>query len=837
MQANNKFWQFEIAHWFEILNSSVKGLSQDTAEKILAGKAIKKKDKSELEKDIRLFISQYKSPLMLLLIGAVIISAFLGDASDVIIILSILFSTGMLSFYQERNAGRIVEKLQSLIPKKSTVFRDGKEREIFSNQVVPGDVIVLKAGDIIPADCLIIESNDLIANESSLTGESFPIQKDQGVLDESTPLSKRSNCLWEGTNIISGGANALVIETGKNTIFGSITLRSSGTFETTFEKGIKRFGYFLMKITLILTIFVLIVNLVNQKSIIDSALFALALAIGMSPELLPAIMTIAMSAGARRLLNKKVIVKKLNSIQNLGEINLLCTDKTGTITEGVTAISGITNGLGEESYFVKQLAYWNAFFETGYTNPIDMAIKQLNLSTDSFVQKLGEIPYDFTRKRLSIAITLGTESLLISKGAFTQVLGTCTTIRLGEDNYEDIQLHLQALNYTFAQFGSNGIRAIAVAYKNINTNKITNDLENEMIFAGFVLINDPIKAGIRATIDELNLLQVDLKIITGDNKIVAQTIGSRLGIQNPIVMTGKEVAQTNADALKLLASKTHIFAEVEPHQKEQIILALKHSYTVGYMGDGINDVTAINAADVGISVENAVDVTREAADFILMEKDLMVLTEGIREGRKTFANSMKYLYINTGATFGNMCSVAAASLMLPFLPMLPKQILLTNFLTDLPFLAVTSDNVDQQLLDKPGKWNLKLIRYYMIIFGVHSSIFDLITFLILYAYMKVQEAEFQSGWFVESGMTQLLIVFIIRTQMPFFKSKPGKWLTILSALALVFTLCLPYFPFALNLGMVPLPLPVLAAMILIVLGYVITADFLKYWFFKKFSNI
>ncbi|MBI3519239.1 MAG: HAD-IC family P-type ATPase [Bacteroidetes bacterium] len=776
----NNFWKFDSNYWLKELNSNPNGLSQKTVDELLLKSGMIRKGKSSFQKDVILFIGQFKSPLMLLLIGAVILSAFLGDTSDVFIILFIVLSTGLLSFFQERNAGKVVEKLQSLIALKSTVLRDGKAQEIIASHIVQGDILLFKAGDMIPADCLLMEANELHANEASLTGESYPVRKDIGSIDEQTVLARRTNCLWEGTNIVSGTAKAIVIATGNDTIFGSIVTSATTTIESTFEKGIKDFGFFLMKITLILSVFILVVNLLNHKSVVDSALFALALAVGMAPELLPAITTIAMSAGAKRMLEKKVIVKKLSSIQNLGEVNLLCTDKTGTITEGAIVVDSIVDSSGQESNDIKTLAFWNASFETGYSNPIDEALKKLALKETVLPTKIGEIPYDFIRKRLSIAVNTGTEKIII--------------------------------------------------------NNISKEDETDMVFAGFVLLQDPVKSGIIDTIHNLKQLQVDLKIITGDNKNVAQSIGLKIGIEHPVVMTGKELLDMSPEALILKAKDVHIFAEVEPQQKERIILALRKSFTVAYMGDGINDVSAINAADIGISVENAVDVAREAADFVLMEKDLSVLLDGIKEGRKTFANTLKYIFINTGSTFGNMFSVAVASLLLPFLPMLPKQLLLTNFITDFPYLTIASDNVDEEQLNRPGKWDLKFIRNYMIIFGIHSSLFDIISFITLLYVLKVKESAFQTGWFIESILTELFILFIIRTHKNFFKSKPGKYLFLLSLLGLIMTVGLPYTSLATDVGLVPLPMFNLGIMLLIVLSYIITADLLKVWFFKKYRS-
>ncbi|MBS1580402.1 MAG: magnesium-translocating P-type ATPase [Bacteroidetes bacterium] len=830
------FWQFDTNYWFTKLNSSINGLNENEAAERLYASKQNKKHYSALQKDFYLFFRQFKNPLVLLLIGAVILSAFLGDHSDVFIILFIVLSSGILSFFQERNAGRVVEKLQSLIALKATVLRNGVIKEIIATEVVTGDIILLKAGDMLPADCLIIESNELHANEASLTGESYPARKEVGIINTDTELSKRTNCLWQGSNIVSGTAKAIVINTGKQTIFGSIVQSASSRSETTFEKGIKDFGFFLMRITLVLSFCILIVNLLNHKNVVESALFALALAVGMAPELLPAITTIAMSAGAKRMLAKKVIVKKLSSIQNIGEINLLCTDKTGTITEGNISVHSIIDANGNPFTFAQKLAYWNAFFQTGYNNPIDEALKKINIPSENIPEKIGEVPYDFIRKRLSIAINTQNEKLLISKGAFNEIISICNTAQLNSGNSLPITPLLPTINKLYESFGEKGFRVIAICYKTIqHTDIIIND-EAEMIFAGFILLQDPIKEDIVNTIEKLHKLKVQLKIITGDNRNVAKCIGLSLGIKKPIILTGKDLLKISAEALPQKVKRVHIFAEVEPQQKERIIRALRKTYTVAYMGDGINDVSAINAADIGISVDNAVDVAREAADFVLLEKKLSVLIDGIKEGRKTFSNTLKYILINTGSTFGNMFSVSIASLILPFLPMLPKQILLTNFITDFPYLSIASDNVDAEQLNKPGKWNLKMVSRYMIIFGIHSSLFDVITFLVLLYGLKLKEASFQTGWFIESCLTQLFVLFILRTRRNFFKSKASKYLFWLSLIGIIITITLPYFNFAKQAGLYAMSIKELGLLLFIVAGYIFTADILKVWFFKKYKN-
>jgi len=832
------FWQHPPEHWFLELGSSPEGLSQSEAANRFRQATPRSKARSSLERDLLLFIRQFKSPLMLLLIGAVVISAFLGDTSDVLIVLFILLSSGFLGFFQERNAGRVVEKLKALIGIRATVLRDGIPCDVDALKVVPGDVIVLNAGDMLPADCMITDSEELHANESSLTGESFPTRKSAGIVDASAELAERTNCLWEGTSIVSGNARALVLLTGGDTLFGEIAGRVSEPSETGFEKGIREYGYFLMRITLTLAVIILVVNLLGRRDVIESALFALALAVGMAPELLPAITTIAMSAGAKRLLDRKVVVKKLNSIQNLGEMEVLCTDKTGTITEGRIDIAGIVDTEGRESLEVRRMAYWNAVFEMGYSNPIDEAIKRLPVEPDPGVGKIGEIPYDFIRKRLSIAVDTGEEGLLITKGSFPTVIEACSKLRRGGGVVEDLEPHRETMERSFASYGEKGLRAIAVSYKAIRKDvlPVTKDMETDMILAGFILMVDPLKTGIVEAIRELENIGIVLKIITGDNRQVAASIAARIGMENPVILTGRELTDTSPEALQLLVGKTDLFAEVEPQQKERIVAALRKTRNVAYVGDGINDVAAIQAADVGISVHNAVDVAREAADFVLMEKDLSVIVEGVREGRKTFANTLKYLYISTGSTFGNMFSVAAASVVLPFLPMLPKQILLTNFLSDFPFLTVTTDNVDEEQLKRPGRWDLKVLRNYMVVFGIHSSLFDLATFLTLYKVMGVREAEFRTGWFVESVLSEIFILFIIRTHKPFYRSRPGRLLFLFSAFAFLLTVALPHTPIASEFGLTPMPAAQLAAMLSIVAAYILTADLLKVWFFKRIGR-
>ncbi len=832
------FWAHKTEELLTALQSQLSGLTEAEASKRLLARGATKQ-RSPIVKDVLLFLSQFKSPLVLLLVAAVILSAFLGEKTDVIIILSILIFTGTLGFWQERNAGKAVEKLRAIITVKAKVLRDNKEEDVHTGDVVPGDIVLFAAGDVIPADCLLVESKDLHTNEASLTGETYPALKEAGPVAADAVMSKRKNVLFQGTSVVSGTAKAIAILTGDETVFGKISKEiEQPTSETAFEKGIRSFGYLLMRITIVLSVIILGVNIYFGRPLLDSVLFALALTVGMAPELLPAIMTVAMSAGAKRMAEKKVIVKKLSAIQNLGEVNILCSDKTGTLTEGAIKVDRVVDLNGNESNRIKQLAFLNATFETGFVNPIDDALRLMKeMKADGF-SKVAEVPYDFIRKRLSIVVAEGNQQTMISKGALKNILDVCDRAQAGENTIVAIGTVRSQVEKLFEQYSSEGFRTIGVCFKEMTgSNVAVKEQETGMIFGGFVLLYDPPKEGITEVIQQLKKRGVSLKMITGDNKLVAAYIGKKIGFENVNVISGEDIEHMSPEALTKQVSEADVFAEIEPHQKEHIILALqKAGNVVAYIGDGINDVTAIHAADAGISVNNAVDVAKEAADIVLLEKDLRVLEQGIIEGRKTFVNTLKYIFINTSATFGNMFSMAGASLFLPFLPMLPKQILLTNFLTDFPYIFVASDNVDEERLMKPQKWSTKLIRNFMIVFGLQSSVFDYLTFYVLYKIFSVNANHFRTGWFVESILTELLILFIMRTRHAFYKSIPGKMLFVSSVITLAVTMMLPYTVLAPLLGLDPLPSSILISIIGITLVYAITAERLKIYFFEKISE-
>lgn len=832
------FSSLPVPELFALLNSSEKGLAVSLAEKRVREQAKWFKTESRFKRNLKLLVRQFTNPLVLLLVIAVILSGILGESSDSIIILFILMTTALLSFWQELNAGKAVEQLQQMIEMKHSILRAGEILQLPARQIVPGDLVVLDAGDIIPADCRLIESNELHVNESSMTGESYPVEKIPCVVNDDLPLGKKINCLWEGTNVISGTAAAIVVNTGSNTIFGQMARSVATTPETAFEKGIKHFGFFLLRITLILSVVILVANLYFKKPLFDSVLFSLALAVGMAPELLPAIMTFSMSAGAKKMLKKKVIVKKLSSIFNFGEVNVLCTDKTGTITEGKVTVKDITDINGNTNERLRLYAFLNASLQSGFTNPVDEAITLLNIAADGY-EKLNEVPYDFIRKRLSVAVKHHNDFFFITKGALDNVLEVCSDVQLvNEERLPLDEAMRKQVNNSFIEYSRQGYRVLGLAYKSITTEKISRDDEHAMTLLGFILLDDPLKESAAASVKRLEQLHINVKIITGDNRFAAAHAAENIGFKDPVILTGAALRKLTAESLAVKVSSTDIFAEIEPQQKELIIKSLqKSNLTVAYIGDGINDVAAINAADIGVSTNNAVDAAKQAADFVLLEKDLSVLCDGMDEGRRSFANSMKYILITTGATFGNMFSVAGASLLLPFLPMLPKQILLTNFITDFPFLAIASDEVDKGDLQRPGNWDLTMIRNFMVVFGLHSSIFDFITFYMLFFYFHLTDSFFQTGWFLESAITELLILFIIRTKRSFIKSKPGKLLLISAIIAFCVTLYLPFSPFANLLGLSVAHTSLLVVIAVILCLYVITADVIKVIFFRQISKI
>ncbi|MGA2407195.1 MAG: magnesium-translocating P-type ATPase [Bacteroidales bacterium] len=835
-QNSHPFWSASITELLNNLQATDGGLTTEDAKKHLAIYGANRLKPQKRSDAFTLLVSQFKSPIILILIFATGLSLFLHNIVDASIILAIVVISGLLGFWQEHGASNAVEKLLAIVQIKAALLRDGDQQEIHIEEVVPGDIVILNAGDIVPGDCLLLESKDLFVDEAMLTGETFPVEKAVSVLTADTALAKRTNAVWMGTHIVSGSAKALVTLTGKNTEFGKVSERLKlKAPETEFEHGIRRFGYFLGEVTLFLVVIIFAINVYLHRPVLESFLFSLALAVGLTPQLLPAIISINLAHGAKKMAQKKVIVKRLASIENFGSMNVICSDKTGTLTEGTVQVESAldVNGKANEKVFL--FAYLNAFYETGFTNPIDQAILNYRKIDLSGYRKLDEIPYDFLRKRLSIAVTQGNAHLMLTKGALENILEVCSSVETNEGNIVDIISMKDKIQKHFEEFSNKGFRTIGIAYRNMPAESLIDKSdEKDMTFLGFLTLFDPPKANIIETIASLKNLGVSLKIITGDNHLVAASLSKKMGLSDNKILAGPELRRMSDGALLRRVGTVDVFAEIEPNQKERIIIAMrKAGNVVGYMGDGINDASALHAADVGISVDTAADVAKDAADIVLLEKDLGVLVEGVREGRTTFANTLKYVFMATSANFGNMFSMAGVSLFIPFLPLLPKQILLTNLMTDFPEMAIATDSVDEQMIDYPRRWDIKAIRKFMITFGLVSSVFDYLTFGLLLLVLHANEGQFRTGWFLESVISASVIVLVIRSRKPFFRSRTGKYLLIATLSIAVITLILPFTQLGNVFGFSPLTLSTYLFLMLIVVVYILAAEITKRIFYKK----
>src|ERR1043165_4977180 len=837
-QAPQPFWHIPADELLSSLGTSLKGLSRKVAEERLRQPGSQITAAHVKTNQIKLFLSQFKSPVILLLLFAAALSFVLSDAADTIIILIIVLVSGVLGFWQERGAADAVQKLLATVEIKTKVLRDGVAVEIPVASVVKGDLILLSAGDVITGDSRLLESKDLFVDEACLTGETFPVEKVVGVLPVETALGARTNALFMGTHVVTGTATAAVVLTGKDTEFGKIseTLKLRPP-ETEFERGTRQFGYLLMEVTSFLLIAVFAINVFFSRPVLESLIFALALAVGVTPQLLPAIISVNLAHGAKRMAKEKVIVKRLSAIENFGSMNVLCSDKTGTLTEGTVRVQSAVDTDGQEDAMVLLYANLNARFQAGYANPIDEAIVSYRPVDAAGYQKVAEVPYDFVRKRLSVLVRKDDRDFIVTKGALSNVLEVCTLAKTSTETVE-LEKVRSRINEKFKEFSAKGLRTLGVAYREVNpATTVRKESEAQMTFAGFLLLFDPLRPDIVETLRRLRNLGISLKFITGDNALVAANVSRQAGLVDAQIMTGAELRRISDVALIQRAANAQVFAEVEPNQKERIILALKKAgNVVGYMGDGINDASALHAADVGISVANAVDVAKEAADIVLLEKDLAVLEKGVREGRVTFANTLKYIFMATSANFGNMFSMAGASLFLPFLPLLPTQILLTNLLPDLPEMTIATDSVDAESIEQPRRWDIHFIRRFMVVFGIVSSLFDYLTFGVLILLLHATPAQFQTGWFMESVVSASLIVLVVRTRKPFFKSRPGKYLLIATLLIVALTLVLPLTPVARVFEFTLLPLKFVPILAIIVALYVFCAELTKAWFYRRESK-
>jgi Mg2+-importing ATPase len=857
--GKDPFWSVPAGELLQRLETTAQGLTEaEAAARLARYGANSLKPKRELSWP-GLLLGQFKSPLVLILVAAAVLSFFLHDRTNAGIILGIVVVSSVLGFWQEYGAAGAVAKLLAVVQVKVQVLRDGHERDVPVDEIVPGDVLALNAGDVVPGDCLVLESKDLFANEAALTGESFPAEKLAGVMPAETALGGRTNVLYMGTHVVSGSGRALVARTGRETEFGKVSDRLRlRPPETDFERGLRRFGYLLMQVTLILVVGIFAFNVFLKRPVFDSFLFALALAVGLTPQLLPAIVSVSLSRGAQKMARQKVIVRRLASVENFGSMTVLCSDKTGTLTRGTVQVSETLDAAGNVSEKVLLYSFVNAAFQSGFTNPIDAAIKTQHPFDLTGWTKLDEVPYDFVRKRLSVLVETSTSAnadrqlpnsdvrtsalgvrtsesrcLLITKGALPNVLEVCTRAEQAGNPVEIAGLR-EAIDGRYRWLSAKGLRVLGVACRDTGADRtITREDEVGMTFLGFLVLEDPIKPDIAETVAQLRGKGVRLKLVTGDNRLVAANIGVQVGLDNPEILAGPEMHDISDEALPVLVDDVDIFAEVEPGQKERIVNALKKAgNVVGFLGDGINDAPALRAADVGISVDSAVDVAKEAADIVLLEQDLGVLTRGVEAGRRTFANTMKYVFMATSANFGNMFSMAGASLFLPFLPLLPTQILLTNLLTDLPEMTIATDYVDPEQVERPHRWDIRFVRRFMLTFGLLSSVFDYLTFGLLMLLLRADMARFRTGWFIESVLSASLIVLVIRTRRPFFKSPPRIYLTLATLLVIAFTVALPWTPLGRLFGFVPLPLEFITLLAAILVLYVASAEVVKRVFYR-----
>ena len=767
--------------------------------------------------------------------AAALLSFALGDKTDASIVLCVLLMSTFLGFWQEHRAADAVAGLLALVRTKSDVLRDGAEVRIDTDCVVDGDVVILAAGDTVAGDGLLLHAKDLYADESSLTGESFPAEKRSA--SGPADANERACRVYAGTHVVSGTARALMQKTGPGTEWALLVGELGNQRpETEFDKGLRHFGQLLIQITLWLVLAIFGVNVFLERPFIESFLFALALAVGLTPELLPAVVAITLSRGAQQMAREHVIVRRLASIENFGSMTVLCSDKTGTITEGTVHVRGAVDARGQTSAAVLESAVLNATFETGFPNPIDLTLRATDGIDTAGYEKIDEVPYDFIRKRLSIVAKKRGDSraVLITKGAFANMMSVCTHVRLAE-GIRPMAGEENNLQRLFEDYSRDGCRVLALATRDVTGDPIINtDDERDMIFEGFLLFEDPPKPDAARVVQELKQLGVQFTLVTGDNRLAAERLGRQMGLARPQILTADKLKTMSEAALVRRVRHVHIFAEVEPHHKERILLALRRAgEVVGYMGDGINDASALRAADVGISVDSAVDVARDTADIVLLQRDLAVLARGIRNGRVTFSNTLKYIHITTSANFGNMLSMAGASLFLPFLPLLPKQILLNNFFSDLPALAISTDTVDPEQVARPRRWNMRETRHFMVVFGLISSVFDFVLFGSLILLLNATPETFRTAWFTESLLTELFIILVIRTYRPFYRSGPSRLLLVAVIAVAAAAFAIPYTFLGPLFELQPMPLPCLALIVVVTVLYLAANEAAKHWFFRK----
>lgn len=776
----------------------------------------------------------FANPLVAILLIAAVASAFLGQVVDAVIITTIVVLGAAINFVQTWRSGQAIERLRARVTLTATLLRDRRWQEVPRRDVVPGDIFRLSAGDLIPSDARLLWSRDLFVQQAALTGESMPAEKDADPLAPSSRDAEARHMVFLGTSVVSGAALAEATATGVHTVFGDIALRlAARPPETEFERGLRQFGLLISRVVFFLVLLILVVSLALRHNALESLLFAVALAVGLTPEFLPMISSVTLARGAVRMAREKVIVKQLAAIQNFGSIDVLCTDKTGTLTTGVMELERSFDAFGQASPRPLQLAWLNSSFETGIRSPLDTAILKQPGERAGF-QKKDEIPFDFERRRLSIVVerTLAgqpPERLLVTKGAPEGILALGIQAESGDRLLPMEDALREQVRQTFSAASRQGLRVLAVAWRRLDSPApVSASDEHSLILAGFLAFSDPPLPDAASALADLRNDGVQVKIITGDNELVTRHVCDQVGIDGGEVVLGTELFTMSDSALAHVVEHVHVFARVSPAQKSRILMALKHrGHVVGYLGDGINDAPSLRIADVGISVASAVDVARDAAELILLEPGLRVLHRGIREGRKASGNVNKYLLMGTSSNFGNMLSMAAASLFLPFLPMLPTQILLNNFLYDLAQITIPTDRVDPSWIAQPHRWDIRLIRNFMLFIGPISSLYDFLTFWVMLKIFHAGESLFHTGWFVESLATQTLVLFVIRTMHAPWRSRPSRALTATTLTVAAIGIALPFSPLSAILGFTPLPADYFAFLAAATVTYLMLVELAK----------
>lgn len=758
------------------------------------------------------FIRFFVNPLVIILLVSSLISALLGDLVDAAVIAVLVLLSVALNFTQSFRSQRAADQLRAQVTPTASVLRDGEWRELPRRELVPGDIIRLSAGDLVPADARLLQARDLHAQQAALTGESVPEEKEA----DDNPASATGGSLADargavllGASVVSGTATAVVVATGAATTFGDIVTRlATRAPETEFDRGLRGFSFLIMRTVIFLVLFVVLVNLAFHRPALESLLFAVSLAVGLTPEFLPMITTITLGQGALRMAREKVIVKHLAAIQNFGSMDILCSDKTGTLTTGELTLEQRLDPFGQPDDRAALLGYLNSQFETGIQSPLDAAILRADHPDVTAYQKLDEIPFDFERRRSSVVCAdgAGAPPLLIAKGAPESVLAVATRYETAGAVHALDEAARGRCAAVYQKLSAQGYRTLAVAYRQYSPDERQDSYhavdERDLILVGFLAFLDPPVAGVADVLAALRRDGIEVKILTGDNDLVARHICEQVGLDGQRIVLGDDLDNMSDGALQHVAETTSVFARVSPAQKNRIMLALKtRKHVVGFIGDGVNDAPSLHVADVGISVAGAVDIAKDAAEIILLEHSLEVLHRGVLEGRKAFGNVMKYLLMGTSSAFGNMFSMAGATLFLPFLPMLPTQILLLNFMYDVSQVSIPTDNVDQSFIIKPRRWDIRLIRDFMIFIGPISSLYDFLTFFVMIAVFHASQTLFHTGWFVESLATQTLVLFVIRTSSNPFKSRPSRSLTITVITIVLIGMLLPYSPLAGPLGM------------------------------------